>query len=428
MLLALCAVLASFTLKAQAAGTYYVQEDFTSASGALFQGNVGDAVFAYHPEGGYYEIDNLKGKSGTLAALTDSFTAYELSADLEFYQANIKANAYAGLIYNYQEDPEGKASFYLFAVFPDGYYCVWSVGKDSRRRYVQNLKATSLVNPAGRNSLKVKAAASRFEVSLNGMLLARFNDYALGQGGVGVFASAGTRTRFRAFRWSVDESQYMRKMEQGGAFAFVKEQGLPYAFSDDFKEHSWLEGVSGRATFKHESRRYIIDNMRGETMAVSYRTEPVVKAGMVSAVVASSEGEAGNGYGIAFCFTLQDNQPYYYAFIIARDGTYKLFRNEGGVAQQLTDWLKFPFAVDFGRPQLLGASFVRDDFGMKIFVGLNGQMLDEVIDPSPLDFGGFALIAAPQVLIQVSGVNVVSFEGKEQEALEALTGALKEKE
>ena len=163
-------------------------------------------------------------------------------------------------------------------------------------------------------------------------------------------------------------------------------------------------------------------------MAVSYRTEPVVKAGMVSAVIASSEGEAGNGYGIAFCFTMQENQPYYYALVIARDGTYKVFKNEGGAAQQLTDWVEFPFAVDFNRPQLLGASFVRDDIGMKIFLGLNGQMLDEVIDPNPLDFGGFALIAAPQVLIKVSGVNVFSFEGKEKEALDALTGALKEKE
>ncbi len=424
----LIALLAYFAIEATAADTYYVREDFTTASGVLFQGNVGDATFAYHPEGGYYEVDNLKGEIGVLATLTDSFSAYDLSTDVEFYQVNVNADAYAGLVYNYQEDEEGRASFYLFAIFSDGYYCVWSIDKDSRRTYVQNLTATPLVNRVGRNTLKVKADASQFEVFLNGQQLANFRDYALNHGGVGVFASGGTQTRFRAFHWNVDEAQFVRRMEQGGAFAFVKEQGLPSVFYDDFKSPSWLVGTSGKATFAYEDNRYVIDNTRGQTMAVSYRTEPVVKAGMVSAVITSSEGEAGNGYGIAFCYTMQENEPYYYAFVIARDGTYKVFRNEGGVAQQLTDWIEFPFAVDFNRPQLLGASFVRDDIGMKIFLGLNGRMLDEVIDPNPLDFGGFALIAAPQVLIKVSSVNVFSFEGKEKEALAALTGALKEKE
>jgi hypothetical protein len=424
----LLSLLVCFAFEAPAADTYFVQEDFTSASGVLYQGNVGDATLAYHPEGGYYEVDNLKGETGVLATLTDSFSAYELSADVEFYQTNVSADAYAGLVYNYQEDENGKASFYLFAIFPDGYYCVWSVDKDNRRTYVQNLTATPLVNQVGRNTLRVKANASQFEIFLNGQPLAKFRDYAQDHGGVGLFTSGGTKTRFRAFRWNVDEAQYTRKMEQGGAFAFVKEQGLPSVFADDFKTPSWLVGTSGKAAFAYKDSRYVIDNVSGQTMAVSYRTEPVVKAGMVSAVIAGSEGEAGNGYGIAFCFTLQDNQPYYYAFVIARDGTYKLFRNEGGAAQQLTDWVEFPFAVDFNRPQLLGASFVRDDIGMKIFVGLNGQMLDEVIDPNPLDFGGFALIAAPQMLIEVSGVNVFSFEGKEKEALDALTNALKEKE
>lgn len=426
-ILLIISVLAALTAQA-ASGEYYVYEDFTTDSGSLYQGVVGEATFAYYPEGGYYEIDNLKGANGVLAALTEPFSAYEFSANVEFFQSNISANAYAGLIYNYQEDAEGKASFYLFAVFPDGYYCVWAVSREGQREYVRALTATSLVNPAGRNTLKVLATASSFEIYLNGMQLERFTDYKLGQGGVGLFTSGGTRTRFRAFRWKVEEAEYERRMAQGGVFAFVKEHRLPFAFTDSFAEQSWLEGVSGRATFKYVNNQYVIDNMRGNTMAISYRAEPVVEAGMVSAVVASAEGEAGNGYGVAFCFNLQDGQPSYYAFIIARDGTYKIFRNEGRTAQQLCDWTEFPFPVDFGRPQLLGAAYVPSYFGLRIFLGLNGRMLDEIIDPSPLAPGGFALVAAPQVSLQVSSVNLISFESREQEALTALTASLKLKE
>ncbi len=410
---------------ARAADVYYAQDDFNQPTGYFFQGNIGDTTFKYVPEGGYYEVNALKSKSGSLAALTDSFSAYEVSANLEFYEKNVRTDAYAGLIYHYQEDTAGKASFNIFAIFPDGYFCVWSVDKENQRRYAYKLTATPLVNPVGPNTLRVKVAANATDCYLNGMLVARFTDYTLDHGGVGVFASGGTRVRYRAFRWLVKEAEYEAQMAQSGAFGFIKEHKLPSAFTDSFTEKQWPEGESGKAVFSYGDSRYIVDNTRGDTMAVSYRVQPVVPAGMVTAVIASSEGEAGNGYGVAFCFNLEQAYASYYAFILARDGTYKVFKNEGGTATPLCEWKELPFPVDFSRPQLLGAAYIPSAQGMRIFLGLNGRALDQLIDTSPLAAGGFALIAAPKVRIEVSSISLVTFADKELEALAALTDALK---
>ncbi len=414
---------------AWAADVYYIEENFDGDSGYFYEGKMGDTTFTRYPEDGYYEIDAMQSKKGSLAALTVAFESYTASVDLQFYDSIVSDEIYAGLIFHYQEDPSGRASFYLFTVFPDGYFCVWLVDRENRRTYAYRLTQTPLVNPAGPNSLKIIAEGTRFELYLNGMLLDSFRDTSLGRGGVGMFASAGTRARFRAFRWRIREEEYEARMEEGGVFGFVQKHELPAAFRDDFTRKRWLEGGFAGARFSYSEGRYAIDNTKGDTMAVSYRTEPVAKAGFLTAVVASVEGEKGNGYGIAFRFNVQDEQPSYYAFIVARDGTYKLFKNQDGVATPLCDWLEIPFDVDFGRPQLLGVAYVEEpDGALCIFPGLNGRPLMAFVDTMPLEAGGFAMIVAPRLNVAVSEIRLVDFAGNEQLALETLSAAYREED
>jgi hypothetical protein len=242
-----------------------------------------------------------------------------------------------------------------------------------------------------------------------------------------MFASAGTRARFRAFRWRIQEEEYEARMDEGGVFGFVQKHELPAAFRDDFTRKHWLVGESAGARFSYGEGRYVIDNTKGDTMAVSYRTEPVADAGLLTAVVASAEGEEGNGYGIAFRFSVQEDQPSYYAFIVARDGTYKLFKNQDGVATPLCDWLEIPFDVNFDRPQLLGVAYVRQPGGtLLMFPGLNGRPLQLFADTVPLSVGGFAMIVAPRVKITLSEIRLVDFAESEDMALEALSATYRE--
>ena len=413
---------------AWAADVYYIEENFDGETGYFYEGEIGETVFTRSPEDGYYEIDAMHSETGSLSALTDAFGNYTVSVDLQFYDSMVSDEIYAGLVFHYQEDPSGRASFYLFTVFPDGYYCVWLVDRENRRTYVHRLTQTSLVNPAGPNSIKVIAEGTRFELYLNGMLLDSFRDASLRKGGVGMFTSAGTRVRFRSFRWRINEEEYDARIEEGGVFGFVRKHELPAVFRDDFTRKRWLEGESAGARFAYSEKHYVIDNARGDTMAVSYRTDPVVSSGLLTVVVARAQGEKGNGYGIAFRFSVQDEQPSYYAFIVARDGTYKLFKNQDGVATPLCDWLEIPFAVDFDRPQLIGVAYVEErDGALRIFAGLNGRQLQAFTDATPLGAGGFAMIVAPRLNVAVSEIRLVDFAGNEQLALEALDTVYGEK-
>jgi len=205
-----CALVAALTvsLRASAAEVYYISEDFSSETGYFYQGTIGETAYAYHPEGGFYEIDARKSKTGSLAALTEQFSAYEASVSLEFHDSIVSDDIYAGMVFHYQEDREGRASFLLYAVFPDGYYCVWLVDRESRRQYVYRLTRTQLVNRGGQNTLRVVARGTHFELYLNGRFVGEFSHNALNRGGVGLFASAGTQARFRSFRWRVNEEEF----------------------------------------------------------------------------------------------------------------------------------------------------------------------------------------------------------------------------
>jgi len=161
---------------AWAADVYYIEENFDGETGYFYEGEIGETVFTRYPEDAYYEINAMRSETGSLSALTDAFGNYTVSVDLQFYDSMVSDEIYAGLVFHYQEDPSGRASFYLFTVFPDGYYCVWLVDRENRRTYVHRLTQTSLVNPAGPNSIKVIAEGTRFELYLNGMLLDSFRD------------------------------------------------------------------------------------------------------------------------------------------------------------------------------------------------------------------------------------------------------------
>ncbi len=431
MLISRIAILAMLVLAlagaAWAAEVFFIQEDFDGEAGYFYEGAIGDTDFAYNREDAYYEIDAMRSDTGSLSALTDAFENYTISVDMEFYDSIVSDKIYGGLVFHYQEDPSGRASFYLFSIFPDGYYCVWLVNRESRRTYAYPLTETSLINPAGRNSLKVISEGTRFELYLNGMLLDSFRDLSLDKGGVGMFASAGARVRFRAFRWRVREEEYEARMEEAGIFGFVREHELPVVFSDNFTSKRWLEGQSAKARFGYREGRYEIDNTKGDTMAVSYRAEPVAGAGLLSAIITDVEGEEGNGYGIAFRFSLHDKKPSYYAFIVARDGTYRLFKYADGTATPLCGWQEIPFAVDFSRPQLIGVAYVPEAAGtLRIFPGLNGRALEPFVDTVPLEPGGFAMIVAPKLKVTLSEIRLVDFADSEELALETLSALYRE--
>jgi hypothetical protein len=415
-------VLLAWAAAAQAALTEFARDDFSSDSGQFFQGKVGASQFSYKPEGGYYEIDATASDTGALTALTEEFSDYEAAVDLQFVGIAGGKDPYAGLVFHYSEE-DGASSFYLFAVFPDGYYAVWQVNRESERTYAYKLTHSPLVNPAGPNSLKVRARANRFEFYLNGRMAGEFSTRTEGVGGVGLFASAGTRVHFRNFVWRVEEEEYHSRMLEGGAFGFVRRQNLPAAFSDDFSRRLWPQGESAGAKFSYTGNGYRIDNTKGNTMAVSYRTQPEVSSGLAALVVSSAAGEAGNGFGMAFSFQLREGYPSYYALIIARDGTYKVFRNEGSTATTLLDWQDIPFEVDFAQPVMLGAAFVRTDDGLRIYPGVNGRALTGCVDGNPLPPGGFAMIVAPLVTVVADRVMLYSFDGMEKTVLGELRGS-----
>lgn len=415
-------VLLAWAAAAQAVLTEFAHDDFSTESGQFYQGKAGASQFSYNPESGCYEIDASASDTGALTALTEGFSDYEAAVDLQFMGTTSGKDPYAGLIFHYDEAADGTSSFYLFAVFPDGYYAVWQVDRESKRTYAYKLTRSPLVNPAGTNSLKVRARGNRFEIHLNGRMAGEFSTRTEGAGGVGLFASAGTRVHFRNFVWRVEEEEYHARMLEGGAFGFVRRQNLPAAFSDDFSRRLWPQGESAGAKFSYAGRGYRIDNTEGNTMAVSYRTQPEVSSGLAALVVSSAAGEAGNGFGVAFSFQLREGYPSYYALIIARDGTYKVFRNEGSTATTLLDWRDIPFAVDFAQPVMLAAAFVRTDDGLRIYPGVNGHALTGCVDGNPLPPGGFAMIVAPLVTVVADRVMLYSFSGMEETVLAELAG------
>ena len=404
-----------------AALTEFVRDDFNRDPGHFYRGTIGASHFNYHQSEGFYEIDATESNTGALTALTYEFGDYEVEVDLQFADTTTSKNPYAGLVFHYAEDEEhGLSSFFLFAVFPDGYYTVWEVDRETKRTYAYKLTQSPLVNPAGPNSLKVRARGNHFEFYLNGRMAGQFTSKLQRTGGVGLFASAGTKVHFRNFVWRVEQEEYHAKMLESGAFGFVRRRGLAAVFVDDFSRRLWPQGESAGAVFSYSGRSYHIDNTEGSTMAVSYRTQPEVSSGLAAVVVSSATGELGNGFGLAFSFRLREGYPSYYAVIIARDGTYKVFKNEGSTATTLMDWQDLPFEVDFTQPVMLGAAFVRTDNGIRIYPGVNGRALTGCVDPEPLPPGGFALIAAPLVAIEVERVMLYSFDGMEDKALAEL--------
>ncbi len=402
---------------ALAASGIYVQDDFAGNERFFFQGTLGDSTYTYHSKQGFYEINAMKSKSGALATITDAFSRYEVSAEAQFYDAAPQATTYAGIVFHYAEDERQRASFYLFAVFRDGYYGVWRVDREAKRSYVFPLKKTELVSPADFNRIRVRADGSRFYLYLNGIFVGEFQDHTLNAGGVGLYASGGSIARFRSFRWRVAADEATGQIPANGPFGWLPSHDYEGVFQDDFRQKLWREGESGTADFTYTDTGYEIDNSRGTTMALSYRSRPIADEGIVLVVFKKAEGSERNGFGLGFAFDAASGAPSYYAFVIARDGTFKLFKTSDGVSEVLLPWQELPFEVDFERPVLLAAGYLREGSGLRIIVGVNGKPLASILDEKPLQPGGFALLAAPLVRTTVSAVTLLALTEKSQEVL-----------
>lgn len=410
-LLLLAALMSGIAL---AAPGVYVEDDFSGDERYFFQGTLDDGVYTYHPEEGYYEINALESKSGALATITDRYSCYEVAAEVEFYDSAPRATPYAGIVFHYGEDERGRASFYVFAVFSDGYFGVWRVDREEGRSYVLPLKQTDLVAPASSNRLRIQAENSRFHLYLNDLFAGEFQDRALDSGGVGLYASAGSIVHFRRFRWLVEADETTGEVPANGPFGWLPYREYQVLFRDDFKQRLWREGELGEASLKYTDKGYQVDNSRGTTMALSYRSEPVADEGVLLALFRDLKGEERNGFGLAFAFRGSPGLPSYYAFVVARDATFKLFKTKEGSSEVLLPWQQLPFEPDFERPVMLAAGFIRELNGLRIVLGVNGRPVASRLDEEPLPAGGFALLAAPMLCATVSGVNLLTLDGSRE--------------
>ncbi len=400
------------------ASEYFVTDDFSGEVRYFFEGEVGGAVFAYKPQDKAFEIDAMQASSYSLAVLTDAFFSYEVTLDVQVRETGFGSESFAGVAFFYAEDGEGRAKFFAVTLFPDGYFGVASVTQGQRREYVIPLTETTLMSPAGFNELRLKVGGGKGEVYINGGFAGEFTYPAGLKGGVGLLAGPKTKAYFRNFKWRVFDPVELGSFS--GPFGLIPGAGLEIIFKDDFQTPTWKVGRVDSSSLSYRNGRYVLDNLRGDKLVLSYLSEPSVRDAVYSAVFAGFEGSPGNGFGLAYGVQESGEGLSYIGFVIARDQTFRLFVQNGQDSISIAGWEKLPLDVDFEKPVALSLTGVAVEDGTELVVGVNGKPILETILVGYDSGGGLGLISAPGVSAEVSGVMLVSIKDVKDEFLSAV--------
>ena len=401
------ATLIPFSGSPQNQEQYFVEDHFDGKIRYFFEGEIGTTKYRYLTEEQAYEIDGLQSDELSIAVLTDEFRDYEIEVKVEIAEGKLGKLPYAGLIFHYSENPEGKATYYALVFTQDYSFGIMRVEQEESRSYPFPMRESFALNPGGFNGFKVRVRDKRAEIFINGEFVGDFWDNKLTGGGVGFLVGAGTRARFKNFRWKILEQSYLSSMT--GTFGFMPLSKLKAIFRDDFKREEWQTGSVDGGRLYYEGNAYVLDNLRGSNLLISFREPAEVSEGVFSMVFKEVEGSEGNGFGIAF--TIQEEPVLrFYAFVVARDGTYRLFEQSGETVRELTDWEELPFEVDFAKPLVLTAVYLIENSGIRVVYGVNGEILGDIICKGANLGYGIGLVVAPGVRVKVSSALLFALE------------------
>jgi len=411
------AILIPFNGSAQNQEQYCVEDKFDGGVKYFFEGEIGASKYRYLTEEQAYEIDGLQSDKLSIAVLTDEFRDYEIEADVEIAEGKLGKLPYAGLVFHYRESPEGKATYYALVFTQDYSFGVMRVEQEESRGYPFPMRESLALNPGGFNTLKVRVRDKKAEIFVNGKFVGEFWDDKLAGGGAGFLAGAGTRARFKSFRWKILEQSYERLMS--GTFGFIPLSKLKAVFRDDFKKEEWKTGNIDGGRLYYEDNGYVIDNLRGSNLLISFREPAEVSEGVFSMVFKEVEGSEGNGFGLAF--NVQEEPILRFrAFVIARDGTYKLFEQSGETVKELTGWKELPFDVDFAKPVALTAVYLLEDSGLRVVYGVNGRIIGDIFCEDANLGNGIGVVGAPGIKVKVSYVTFFALENGKSDFLAQL--------
>ncbi len=406
-----------FVFPSSSLSVYYISDDFSGKIKYFYEGDIDASHFKYLQEDRMYEIDGLQSDTNSVASLIDSFASYEVTLEVQIAEIGKVEGGYAGLAFYFRETEKG-ASFYSFLIFSDGYFAISQVEEGQGRRYLVPLRRTELINPFGFNELRLKVSDGIGGAYINGTFVSTFDYPKDASGGVGMLAGSHTLARFRNFKWQVFDE--LKPGDFSGPFGLIPASRIDVLFRDDFQFPNWKVGKVNFASMSYRGDRYVLNNLRGTHLLTSYLLGERVDDFVLSAVFSSVEGSSANGFGVAFCLNGSDDALSYIAFVTAKDGTWKLFKQSGDVSMDITDWRDIPFEVDYDGAVVLSAGCLQVNDKLILIFGVNGELVGHT-ELANYDFGGgFGLVIAPRVSAEVSSLTLVSIKNAKNEFLEAL--------
>jgi hypothetical protein len=178
----------------------YLADNFTDTT--IFPtGQFGEAY--YTVDNGEYVIDGQQATQDSLSALTDSLYYYYVEAQCSVSKSTAGELAFTGLVFHYKTTLQKLRSYYVFYVYPDGYYGAKRVIGDEVTIVLPLARSTE-IDTHGPNTLAVDAQGTRFDLYINGKYVNGFTDVRIDGGGFGFYVSKQTAGSFDNFKVKIE--------------------------------------------------------------------------------------------------------------------------------------------------------------------------------------------------------------------------------
>jgi hypothetical protein len=351
--------------------TLYFADDFSgSGERAFFEGTLEGRTFTY--EDGIYRIDTTGGATYGQSVLLDNLSTYRAEVTGRLRTTADNDGGGFGLSFGYRER-DGGGNFLLLLAYDRGAFTVLRY-VDGKTEQVHPPERTRLFESGDPVRITVEAEEGHYRCFLNGGQVAEFDEDELTRGGVGLFATAGSRVEFDDLR----------------VFAELSE---PDGFTDDFEQQRRLfAGEYSEVGYRYEDGRYIIDTTG--TAYIGLSPYPGEVQDFELAVQAELlEGEPLGGYGIY----VRDHPAAgggfnQYRFLVS-GGWFAVEKSEGDMPLALAQWVEHPAVRDGGVNDLRVRAA-----GEELVFFVNGVEVYRHTDSAPQP-GEFGLYAADGIAV-----------------------------
>ncbi|MCH7471602.1 hypothetical protein IIA79_01425 [bacterium] len=168
---------------------------------------------------------------------------------------------------------------------------------------------------------------------------------------------------------------------------------------DDFSEQRWPVSEDGLSRYRYFGAAYEIDNLRAETMAISYQEDSLADC-EISIDLDYLDGPSFVGYGLAGRFVVLPGSVSYYGLFISGSGEFLLLKVLDGAEYVLQEWTSTsrlnPTMTNRITLELIGGT---------IRASINGEVAATVYD-NDIKAGGYALLAGPGLFARYDNLTI----------------------